>query len=508
MTALVLTLVVVIGWVGVIALGYWHGGWRQVVVLAGILLSYAVLSEWAGPNGRDLTAQFGWPLAQATTIVALLYLVVGTAILGYLGGMLLPRPAPLSSYERGLGALMGILNGGLLLALALRILRSYAFAPGEGQILRASLLARALIEQVGYLLMAAFVVGLGAVIAGVVRARRPVATAVTADALPERATVTPIAPAAPAAADPYDGLLDIDWPATSPSGTMPSPAARNASYTPPTAQSAPVAVLPMALRLPPRVTPPLWHPTAALMGARRTPAAVLSGVPDTAPAPPVPPQRVPPALPALPPPGVPFIPPVASTAIARPPAEEPVIVREADTRTGDSTPAEAVPVPTTHTETPNSPVPAAALAPNDAPEREAVAQAAEPPLEAARPAPEARSPPAPEPTALPVTAVRAGEPLEPAMTTASLPAIPPTAPPPPRAEAVQRPRNSSFARVAQPRQPERPERPVLPLLPPAEERGPLRPPLPTGPDVYGCPTCRYPVRRHARYCPNCGTRLR
>ncbi len=558
MTALVLTLVVALGWVGAVALGYWHGGWRQIIALAGILLSYAVLSEWAGPNGRDLAAQFGWPLASATPVVALLYLIVGTAILGVLGGMLLPRPAPLSAVERGLGALVGFLDGGLLLALALRIVRSYAFAPGEGQALRDSLLARFLIEQVGYLLMAAFVVGLGAVVAGLVLSRRPVA-AVVENAAPVTATVTPIpnagpvftAPAAPApalaavpeygsgyplaaapvAADPYSAALDIDWPANPPPGMPVLPVA---SPVPPPAaplmpQHAPAAVLPMALHLPPRVAPPLWHPVAALTGAERMPATITPPVvsepamaegADAAPPPsPVPPSSAPPIRPAMPP-GVPFVPPAAIVVPERPPSEEPIVVHERDMQTHDSAPAAIAPMaaavvdvpamPAATSETVAEPSPADLSAPDHAPVGMATEPEANISIEGAG---ESAMAAAPEPPAAPPapaeSPVQPERPPETAVTTtAPIPAIALTVPPllpPPTIVGEQRPRNASFARVAQPRQP---EPPASPPPSPAKERGPLRPPLPTGPDIYGCPTCGYPVRRHTRYCPNCGTRLR
>ena len=449
MAALALTLAVMIGWAGAVALGYWHGGWRQVVVLAGILLSSAVLSEWAGPNGRDLTAQFGWPLARATTSVALLYLSVGAVTLGYLGGLLLPRPAPLAPRERQCGALLGLLNGGLLLALALRIARSYAFAPGEGRALRDSGLARFLIEQVGYLVMAAFIAGLGAVLAGFVRARqRDTAGAVA----PASAVVSPIPNAAPvaaasaatpvpehssgedAAADPYAAPLAIDWPARlSPAAPPVSPA-----VPPPSARPARAATLPTTLDLPPRVAPPLWYPVASLMGAERRPtAATLPAVPAPPPMPVSPPSPTRPA-----PPGVPVVPPAAAGgAIA--------VTPDNTLATPPAAPAEA---------------------------RE----------------------PARLGTAAVVTATAADD--------AAPERPPPPRPPSPAVGAGQPPRAASYARVAQPRQPERPPSP--PPEPPAEERGPLRPPLPTGPDVYGCPTCGYPVRRHARYCPNCGARLR
>lgn len=539
MTALVLTLVVALSWVGAVALGYWHGGWRQIVALAGILLSYAVLSEWAGPNGRDLAAQFGWPLARTTTVVALLYLVVGTAILGALGGLLLPRPAPLSAVERGMGALVGVPNGGLLLALALRVFRSYAFAPGEGQALRDSGLARFLIEQVGYLLVAAFVVGLGAVVAGLILSRRPVVAAVE-DAVPVSATITPIpnagpafvasAVAAPVAADPYGAALDIDWPANPPPG-MPVPPVLP-PVAPPMQRSVPAAVLPMELHLPPRVSPPLWYPVAALMGAARTPAPVPPSVasaptiPEVQAAPPTPPaappQSMPPVPPALPPPGVPFV-PAAATTMERPLSEEPIIVHQLDTRTRDSVPAavasvadavvDAPAMPTANGETAVEPTPVPPPVPDDASEQAAEESQADISSEVV-PATASASESEP-PAALPTVVERPEQPERPpdlaVTTTAPIPATMPAAPPPlPPIGGEQRPRNASFARVAQPRQPERPAppSPMHPPSPPAEERGPLRPPPPTSPDIYGCPTCGYPVRRHTRYCPNCGTRLR
>src|SRR5690348_12674620 len=171
MAALALTVLLALLWVACVALGYRHGGWRQVVLLAAMLLSYAVLSEWAAPNGRDLSARFHWSIARATTGVALLYLLIGTFVLGFLGGFALNRPRPLGPTERALGAAMGVLNGGLLLALVLRTLRSYAFAAGRGQTLHASVLSRFLIEDVGYLLLAALVLGGIAAVAGLLVSR-------------------------------------------------------------------------------------------------------------------------------------------------------------------------------------------------------------------------------------------------------------------------------------------------------------------------------------------------
>ncbi|MDQ2783708.1 MAG: hypothetical protein M3Y58_01755, partial [Chloroflexota bacterium] len=103
MAALALTVLLAILWLTCIAFGYWHGGWRQVILLAAMLLSYAVVSEWARPNGHDLAARFHWGLARTTTTVALLYLLVGTVLLGVIGSFALYRPRPLGATERAFG---------------------------------------------------------------------------------------------------------------------------------------------------------------------------------------------------------------------------------------------------------------------------------------------------------------------------------------------------------------------------------------------------------------------
>ncbi|MDQ6833786.1 MAG: CvpA family protein, partial [Chloroflexota bacterium] len=246
MTALALTVLLAILWVAGIAFGYWHGGWRQVVLLAAILLSYAVVSEWAIPNGHDLSARFHWGLARTTTTVALLYLLVGTVVLGEMGSFALYRPRPLGATERGLGAVMGVLNGSLLLALVLRMLRSYAFTAGRGQTLHTSVLSRVLIEDVGYLLLAALLLGGIAAVVGIAATRRDNAREMallasvgsSAIALPtephdeKQRTLPaqpaqrppPIQPTTPPAPQPiYATAPLIDWPAGPPPGMQLAP---------------------------------------------------------------------------------------------------------------------------------------------------------------------------------------------------------------------------------------------------------------------------------------------
>jgi len=162
MSALVLTILICVAWAAMGALGYLRGGWREVVTLAAILLAYAVASEWAAPNGRDLAAVFGGNTYRSTTTIGLAYLFGGVALFGYFGGTRLPRPIPLSATERFIGGAVGLLNGGVLAALALRIVRSSAFGPGDGIVLQEATLARLLISQAGYLLLVGLI---GAILA-------------------------------------------------------------------------------------------------------------------------------------------------------------------------------------------------------------------------------------------------------------------------------------------------------------------------------------------------------
>lgn len=508
MTALILTALLAVLWVGMIAIGYAHGGWRQVIVLTGILLSYAVVSEWAVPNGRDLSTQFHWSIPRATTGVALLYLLGGTAVLGYLGSFALARPRPLTATERQLGAAMGVLNGGLLLALVLRSVRSYAFAAGRGQILRESALSRFLIEQIGYVLLLALVCGAIAAVVGAVRARRvdvvdapdvheqmapavvPVPRAIP-DAPPpvqiSSPAPRPLAPAQPAMPEPvYEPALLPDRPMGPPPGTRIDP-----SVAPP----APTSFVPMHLSLPRRVEPLMVYPVGALLAGKERPI--------TAPPVPVIPARESPPSPS----------PVPE-AEQLPDAPAPV-VRELDVATRD-----ALPVVVRETETPEEAAALVALPVLDAgtqPETETT-QRDEPIGGAMTPLEPEKQAPAPSPPNLPGVTETASLP---AAAPPPLPSMRPQQPAviaPPVAlpsdetqEAATAPEHarqrSSFARVATARQAGSDPN-ARPAPQPASEPDPTRPPLPTGPRVHPCPTCGYPVRDHARYCPNCGSKQR
>jgi uncharacterized membrane protein required for colicin V production len=516
MAALILTALLAVLWVGMIATGYAHGGWRQVVVLAGTLLSYAVVSEWAVPNGRDLSTQFHWSVPRATTGVALLYLLGGTAALGYLGSFALARPRPLTATERQLGAAMGMLNGGLLLALVLRSVRSYAFAAGRGQILRESALSQFLIEQIGYVLLLALVCGAIAAVVGAACARRAgivdapevhVQTApavvpvprVMPDAPPQvqkPPAPRPPAPAQPAMPEPvYEPALLPARPMGPPPGTRIDPSV---------AAAAPTPFAPIHLALPRRVEPPMVYPAGALLAGQERPIT----------APPVPVMST-----KEPPPSL-----LPAPEAEQPPDAPAPVVRELDTATRDALPVvREVEPPEGGTD---APPPSLVLDAETQPETE-TKQRNEPdaPIRADESTGGAMTPHEPEKQA-PAPSL----PNLPGVTeTASLPA---TAPPPlppmrPQQPAVVTPaatspgdeakgaattpeharQRSSFARVATARQAGSDPN-AHPAPQPASEPDPTRPPLPTGPRVHPCPTCGYPVRDHARYCPNCGSKQR
>jgi hypothetical protein len=582
MAGLALTVLLALLWLAFVALGYWHGGWRQVVLLAGMLLSYAVASEWAAPNGHDLAAQFHWSLPRATTGVGLLYLLGGTLVLGFLGSFALERPYPFTMRERQCGAAMGVLNGGLLLALVLRTLRSYAYVSGGGETLRASALSRFLIESIGYVLLVALVLGLVAVVVGLsLTQRRRTSDVLLSEPLPEEAIAppqqaerqlvsvpapapSPTLPRPPTPVPVYAAEPIIDWPSAPPPGT---PVESSGADKPATARPAPekqpevtpekhapVPALPSSLTVPRRVEPPMRYPVAALVAAAVVPVPAATPTPppvdvpaakaSEAASPPTPvlaaAPTLPPAVsspivrPTTPPPGAlhpafvpptvarpplspPPVPPASTPAPVPEPESAPPIVRELDVATHDALPivpeidvtSQDVPPPVvreidvTTQDVPlaalTNAVPAQAPADTAPPTADEAINAPAPVLGPAVPAmPNAVTETTPIPTIVPpplppLPARRAPSPAE-------SPTRPASQDEPTRARA-------GFARVAVARQAGQHPDPSSAPQPPTSP-APLQPPLPTGPRVHACPTCGYPVRDHARFCPNCGTHQR
>ena len=583
MAGLALTVLLALLWLAFVALGYWHGGWRQVVLLAGMLLSYAVASEWAAPNGHDLATQFHWSLPRATTGVGLLYLLGGTLVLGFLGSFALERPCPFTVRERQCGAAMGVLNGGLLLALVLRTLRSYAYVSGGGATLRTSALSRFLIESIGYVLLVALVLGLVAVVVGLSLVRRRAPDALLFEPVPAEAVAPPqqaerqpvsapapvplpALPRPPTPAPVYAAEPIIDWPSAPPPGTpvessgtakpvaaQPSPDKQPEAATEPEKQ-APTPALPSSPIVPRRVEPPMRYPVAELVAAAAVPVraapqtppvvdaaaakaseAASPPTPVLAAAPTLPPTVPPPVVrPTTPPPGAlhpAFVPPtVARPPLPPPPGpaaptpapvpepeSAPPIVRELDVATRDlppiapevdAAPQDVPPPVVREIDVTTQDVPLAALAnaiPAQAPADTAphiVDETINAPAPVFGPAVPATPNAVTETTPIP-TIVPPPVPPLPARRAPSLPESPPR----PASQGEPAKARAGFARVAVARQAGQHPDPSSVPQPPTSP-APLQPPLPTGPRVHACPTCGYPVRDHARFCPNCGTRQR
>ncbi len=156
--ALLLDLLIFLVPVMLIPLGLWRGGPHEVVVGGGILLGWAVSTEWAGAWGGGLASLTGTPADAMSFVVACGLLVVGAAI-GHLGGTLIGLPRP-EADGRIAGAVLAWLNGVLFLTLALGIYGRQLDGAEPMPLIERGFLTRAIIDHQGALLLGiALVVG-------------------------------------------------------------------------------------------------------------------------------------------------------------------------------------------------------------------------------------------------------------------------------------------------------------------------------------------------------------
>jgi len=559
MSALVFTVLICLVWAAVTAFGYVRGGWREVVTLAAILLAYAVASEWAASNGRDLAGVFGGNSYRSATTIALAYLFGGTLLFGYFGGSRLPRPAPLSATERFVGGGVGLLNGGLLAALTLRILRAYTFGPGDGQVLQDTTLARLLIGDIGYVLLIGLIAAMIAPFLSSLLVRQPPYAAQyeedpTLQQAPPVGYFPPLDASQPQpqpqpAYAPQPNQAAVNAPAMSPvypasastvarAEPVPlSPSTASASVAPVVAASTPsaaVALVPTAPSLPRAVPMPFWPTpglpdiaTAATNGASDAgvvpvqttetgnaatahttlPEPVRSGPPGS--------EAASPALPiaATQPettlqPGPPPKPaPASLPAFTTGPA--PFTARPAPTGAPSALSTVA---PPNVGETPFILAPAPSLSTMEQATTEQAEKLPTPPTTATANAPRAATdtvvaPPAPSAPPSTITAmVRDLMPTAPVLPHApEMPALlaplsqAPAAPvaPPADSVATPAPARATHARVATARPPESASGTASP-------DATSRPVLP-GANTHPCPVCAYSVRNGAHFCPNCGS---
>jgi uncharacterized membrane protein required for colicin V production len=138
-------------------IGFWRGPVKELFVTLGVLFGILLADFWARPWGRDLSDVSELTDDSGAFIVAMIFLVSSTFILGYgLGATL--APAWHETQTRVLGAAVAALNGMLLLSFSLQYVRIYLLSDANEESLDDSFLSQFLLDQIGWVLMfAAFV---------------------------------------------------------------------------------------------------------------------------------------------------------------------------------------------------------------------------------------------------------------------------------------------------------------------------------------------------------------
>jgi hypothetical protein len=138
--------------------GLRRGALKEGMALIGILLGVLLITLWAERWGIVLSRRLGW-LPIIGQWIAAMALLWGTALLsGYGSGTLLPwRPARIPALQRGIGALLGLLNGGLLAGFTIRYTQQFYY--GETVLarqqtwIRDSVASRFLLDRLDLLLL-------------------------------------------------------------------------------------------------------------------------------------------------------------------------------------------------------------------------------------------------------------------------------------------------------------------------------------------------------------------
>ena len=137
-----------------IPIGFWRGAQREIMVTLGILLGAALAEWWAHPWGTDLADLTSLRDTGGAFMVAVLFLIGSTFLLGYGAGAALPVPPP-GLLARILGAIVAAGNGALLLSFALRDIRVYLLPDSDSGFLDRAVIAHFLSTGVGWILLVA-----------------------------------------------------------------------------------------------------------------------------------------------------------------------------------------------------------------------------------------------------------------------------------------------------------------------------------------------------------------
>lgn len=149
--------------------GLRHGGIKEGIALVGVLLGALLVEFWVDSWGGRLSERSGLKLENAKWVIAL-SLLMGTALFSGYGSGIFIRRGLLKTKERLGGALLGLLNMGLLVSFTLRYTQQFYFietdpAQPQASWIRAGALSRYMVDWIGYTLIgAAFAIGAVALI--------------------------------------------------------------------------------------------------------------------------------------------------------------------------------------------------------------------------------------------------------------------------------------------------------------------------------------------------------
>lgn len=198
-------------------IGFWRGPVKELFVTLGVLFGVILADYWARPWGSDLTDFTSLEQDAGTFVMAMIFLIFATFVVGYGIGATL-APSEMLPETRALGALIAALNGILLLSFSLQYVRLFLLSDSNEESLEDSFVARFLLDDIGWVLMAAAVIAVPIILYLLLSGRRayepeeaypfgpadPMAAAIAAAAAPaqdwrhtEQQSLPPRVPARP-----------------------------------------------------------------------------------------------------------------------------------------------------------------------------------------------------------------------------------------------------------------------------------------------------------------------
>jgi uncharacterized membrane protein required for colicin V production len=150
--ALAFTIIIALVLVVLGLVGYIRDLRRGLLALIGTLAGASLVSFWAAQWGVALASRFGGDPQRMIFIVSCALLLWSALVVGYGAGLLLARPKDrLPFQQRLVGALLGALNGVLLVAFLLRF--AVTSQPSFAALLEASPLAKILFDSLPQLFL-------------------------------------------------------------------------------------------------------------------------------------------------------------------------------------------------------------------------------------------------------------------------------------------------------------------------------------------------------------------